>query len=103
MKIFPTITQSLSWAAGQKLSACTCPGEDHPGPIMPDGSFKGRASPEIDVFEAQAGRNRETGLYQMEVSQSFQLAPFNHLYEFSNSSGPGECEAKIRDSPFLTD
>ena len=31
----------LSYAPGQRLSACTCTGEDHPGPIKNDGSFVG--------------------------------------------------------------
>lgn len=30
---------------GQKLSACTCPGSDHPGPSV----GKGRGVPEIDM------------------------------------------------------
>jgi hypothetical protein len=33
-------------------AACTCPGESHPGPMRKDGSYVGRAAPEIDVFEA---------------------------------------------------
>jgi hypothetical protein len=41
-----------SYLPGQRLSACTCPGEPHPGPIRPDGSYVGRAAPEIDIFEA---------------------------------------------------
>lgn len=42
----------LSYLPGQRLSACTCPGENHPGPILSDGSFAGRSAPEIDIFEA---------------------------------------------------
>lgn len=38
---------------GQRLSRCTCPGEDHPGPKHKDGTFVGRSAPEIDIFEAQ--------------------------------------------------
>ena len=50
-------TRSLSFLPGQKLSRCTCPGEDHPGPFR-NGEFVGRSAPEIDVFEAQKmGRN----------------------------------------------
>ena len=37
---------------GQRLSACTCPGEHHPGPVNADGTFVGRSAPEIDVLEA---------------------------------------------------
>lgn len=64
-------TRSLSFLPGQKLSACTCPGDDHPGP-SPD---VGRAAPEIDVFEGQIG-DGDVG-----VSQSFQMAPYNYLYD----------------------
>ena len=60
----------LSYLPGQRLSACTCPGEIHPGPKRSDGSFVGRAAPEIDVFEAQI--NQDTLIAQ--VSQSAQWA-----------------------------
>ena len=43
----------LSYLPGQRLSRCTCEGESHPGPIHSDGTFVGRAAPEIDIFEAQ--------------------------------------------------
>ncbi len=69
-------TRALSFLPGQKLSACTCPGEDHPGPRKADGSWKGRAAPEIDLFEAQVD-----GGGRMSVSQSAQLAPFNARYQ----------------------
>lgn len=59
-------TEALSWKPGQKLSACTCPSDDHPGPKMSDGSWKGRASPEIDVFEAQAGAGKNGGPKRMQ-------------------------------------
>lgn len=42
----------LSYLSGQRLSACTCPGEHHPGPIKSDGSYTGRGAPEIDILEA---------------------------------------------------
>jgi hypothetical protein len=32
---------------GQRVSACTCSGEDHPGPV----NTKGRGAPEIDAIE----------------------------------------------------
>lgn len=38
----------LSYLPGQKLSACTCPGGDHPGPNV----GVGRGAPEIDIIEA---------------------------------------------------
>jgi hypothetical protein len=44
----------LSYLPGQRLSRCTCDGEDHPGPKLSDGTYRGRAAPEIDVIEAQA-------------------------------------------------
>ena len=46
----------LSYLPGQRLSRCTCEGESHPGPKHKDGTFVGRSAPEIDVFEAQVGR-----------------------------------------------
>jgi len=55
---------------GQRLSACTCKGEEHPGPNV----RTGRGAPEIDIIEAQiSSRN---GRLQGEVSQSAQIAPF---------------------------
>jgi len=56
---------------GQRLSACTCPDESHPGPVHQDGSFVGRSAPEIDLFEALIFGKRG------QVSQSAQWAPFN--------------------------
>lgn len=64
----------LSWLPGQRLSACTCAGEDHPGPDV----ARGRGAPEIDILEAE--RNK-TGRGQV-VSQSAQFAPFNSDYAF---------------------
>lgn len=61
----------LSYLPGQRLSRCTCEGEeDHPGPKHPDGTYVGRSAPEIDVFEAQMGGTPLSG----EVSQSAQFA-----------------------------
>ena len=60
-----------SMLPGQRLSACTCPGESHPGPQAADGSFVGRSAPEIDLFEALIDGKRG------QVSQSAQWAPFN--------------------------
>jgi hypothetical protein len=45
----------LSYLPGQRLSRCTCKGESHPGPVHSDGTYVGRAAPEIDIFEAQVG------------------------------------------------
>jgi hypothetical protein len=45
---------TLSYLTGQRLSACTCPDDPtHPGPKRTDGTFVGRAAPEIDIIEAQ--------------------------------------------------
>ncbi|KAJ8496348.1 hypothetical protein ONZ45_g12486 [Pleurotus djamor] len=73
----------LSWLSGQRLSACTCPGEDHPGPVH----NRGRGAPEIDIFEASADKQNPTGAT---VSQSAQFAPFTHDYLYNNGSGEWE-------------
>ncbi|KAF9029774.1 glycoside hydrolase family 16 protein [Panaeolus papilionaceus] len=73
---------ALSYLPGQRLSRCTCQGEDHPGPIHDDGTFVGRSAPEIDVFEAQMSGHPLSG----EVSQSAQWAPFNRNYDWDNST-----------------
>lgn len=70
----------LSYLPGQRLSACTCPGESHPGPIRSNGSYVGRSAPEIDIFEATV--DGSIG----KVSQSAQWAPFNAAYQFLNTS-----------------
>ena len=71
---------SISFLPGQKLSRCTCPGEDHPGPFK-DGEFTGRSAPEIDVFEGQVSGTDDFRYGQ--VSQSFQMAPFNWQYNIT--------------------
>ncbi|PLW30291.1 hypothetical protein PCANC_14021 [Puccinia coronata f. sp. avenae] len=63
----------LSWQPGQKLSRCTCAGQDHPGPITSDGTFKGRSSPEIDMLEAYSWEKTSTAF----GSQSLQIAPYD--------------------------
>lgn len=77
----PTKGGALSWLPGQKLSRCTCPGESHPGPVHSDGTYVGRAAPEIDIFEAQV-----TPELYGQVSQSAQWAPFNAGYLWQNTS-----------------
>ena len=69
---------TLSFLPGQRWSACTCPGEDHPGPS----TSKGRGSPEIDIIEAQINIADAIG----EVSQSLQTAPFDDFYQWDNAS-----------------
>ncbi|WVQ63753.1 uncharacterized protein L199_001906 [Kwoniella botswanensis] len=79
----PNYDYSLSYLPGQRLSSCTCPDDTtHPGPKLSNGTFKGRAAPEIDLFEATV--NSE--LLEGEVSQSGQWAPFNPHYYFLNTS-----------------
>ncbi|KDQ62548.1 glycoside hydrolase family 16 protein [Jaapia argillacea MUCL 33604] len=68
----------LSYLPGQRLSACTCPGSDHPGPSV----NIGRGVPEIDILETQV----DTAVFQGQVSQSFQTAPYNYQYNFDNST-----------------
>lgn len=65
-------------------AACTCPGEDHPGPRKSDGSFVGRSAPEIDILEAAIHDGRG------EVSLSGQWAPYNAQYSIFNTSGEVE-------------
>jgi beta-glucan synthesis-associated protein KRE6 len=67
----------LSYLPGQRLSACSCPGSDHPGPQ----SNSGRGVPEIDIIETQV----DTAVFQGQVSQSFQTAPYNYKYQFVNT------------------
>lgn len=66
----------LSWLPGQRVSSCTCSGEEHPGPD----SSKGRGVPEIDILEAE--KNKEEGGVGQVASQSAQFAPFTHDYLF---------------------
>lgn len=68
----------LSFLPGQRLSACTCPGSDHPGPSV----STGRGVPEIDIFETQV----DTSVMRGQVSQSFQTAPYNYQYNFANTT-----------------
>jgi len=68
----------LSYLPGQRVSACTCPGSDHPGPNVQTG----RGVPEIDIFETQVN----VSVFQGQVSQSFQIAPYDYQYSFDNST-----------------
>ncbi|KAF8630900.1 hypothetical protein AX17_005258 [Amanita inopinata Kibby_2008] len=70
----------LSFLPGQRLSACTCPGSDHPGPSV----STGRGVPEIDILETQVDVSR----FQGQVSQSLQIAPYNYKYQVVTSD-PG--------------
>lgn len=74
----PAAAEGLSFLPGQRVSACTCDGSDHPGPDV----GTGRGVPEIDILEAQIVTAQRKG----QVSQSYQVAPYNANYQFDNSS-----------------
>jgi hypothetical protein len=74
----PSGIAGLSYLPGQRLSACSCSGSDHPGPSV----NVGRSAPEIDVLEAQIDVTRFVG----QASQSLQVAPFNANYQFNNAT-----------------
>ncbi|KIY45188.1 glycoside hydrolase family 16 protein [Fistulina hepatica ATCC 64428] len=74
---------AISYLPGQKLSACTCPDSDHPGPSNGTNGYVGRGVPEVDILEAQV--DVASG-WRGEVSQSLQIAPFDLKYEFVNST-----------------
>jgi hypothetical protein len=71
---------TLSYLPGQRWNNCLCPGQEseHPGPDL----SVGRAAPEIDAVEAQVRVKDAKG----EVSQSFQIAPYNAGYEVPNAT-----------------
>ena len=60
----------ISYLPGQRLSKCTCSGEDHPSP------GKGRGAPEYDVLEGEVSTDVGVGV----ASQSMQIAPFDIWY-----------------------
>ena len=87
----------LSYLPGQRYPSCTCPGEDHPGP----NNNVGRSAPEIDLIEAQVcfcfpvGEDNDRAAPDVqvildeqvgEVSQSFQVGPYDELYMYANTS-----------------
>jgi beta-glucan synthesis-associated protein KRE6 len=69
---------TISFLPGQRVSACTCSGGDHPGPSV----SVGRGVPEIDILEAQVDVSRMQG----QVSQSAQIAPFDYQYTWDENS-----------------
>lgn len=74
----------LSLLPGQRLSRCSCPDADHPGPKHADGTWVGRSAPEIDIIEASANNGPdEFG----QVSMSLQVAPFDAAYNISREQG----------------
>ncbi|KZV69173.1 glycoside hydrolase family 16 protein [Peniophora sp. CONT] len=70
----------LSWLSGQRLSACTCDGGEHPGPS----NSVGRGAPEIDILEQE--HNKTTDALGGVISQSIQLAPFSQDYIYANDT-----------------
>ncbi|PWZ01719.1 concanavalin A-like lectin/glucanase [Testicularia cyperi] len=70
----------LSYLPGMRYSACTCEGEDHPGPTV----NVGRSAPEIDLFEVQV--QYKNGAKKSYASQSLQVAPFDDAYAWGNTS-----------------
>ncbi|KAK4704516.1 beta-glucan synthesis-associated protein KRE6, partial [Phenoliferia sp. Uapishka_3] len=89
----PGYNNVLSYLPGQRLSACTCPGENHPGPVLADGSFPGRSASEIDIFEATSQTSGG------QISQTAQWAPFNPAYSYLNATTD---EVEYYESPFDT-
>ncbi|KAI3478822.1 hypothetical protein L1887_59226 [Cichorium endivia] len=71
------VNHKLSYLPGLRFPACTCPGEDHPGP----NNNVARSSPELDMLEATIGANGG------QSSQSLQVAPFDVDYFYNNKSG----------------
>ncbi|CCK68455.1 beta-glucan synthesis-associated protein KRE6 KNAG_0A08020 [Huiozyma naganishii CBS 8797] len=81
----------ISYLPGQRLSACTCDGEDHPNPGV------GRGAPEIDVLEGEVDTVLGVGI----ASQSLQVAPFDiwympdydfiEVYNFTTTQMNGYC------------
>lgn len=70
----------VSFLSGMRSPACTCPGEDHPGPSV----NIARSSPELDILEAQIQNHQ--GVSHGYASQSYQVAPFDLSYEWVNTS-----------------
>lgn len=61
-----------------RAAACTCPGESHPGPVRSDGTYVGRAAPEIDVFEATVIQGVKGQVSCLSLIYSFSLTSFSY-------------------------
>ncbi|PWN49945.1 beta-glucan synthesis-associated, partial [Violaceomyces palustris] len=83
---------TLSSLPGMRMSACTCPGEDHAGPNV----NVGRSAPELDILEAQF--QNHDGSEHIWASQSMQTAPFDVNYQW----GDGATQAQVYD-PTITE
>ncbi|KPV74637.1 glycoside hydrolase family 16 protein [Rhodotorula graminis WP1] len=74
---------SLSYLPGQRMSACTCEGEDHPGPSV----NVGRGAPEIDVTGASQSRStRARRAIVAHLFPSSQFAPMDAGYAWKNET-----------------
>ncbi|KAI5962063.1 hypothetical protein KGF57_001508 [Candida theae] len=63
-----TLNENMSYLPGQRLSMCTCVGEDHPSLGI------GRGAPEIDIIEGLYEYGRVVGV------QTVQVAPFDEWW-----------------------
>ncbi|KAF7289684.1 GH16 domain-containing protein [Mycena chlorophos] len=77
--------ESISFLPGQRLSACTCPNSDHPGPSNGTGGYIGRGVPELDILEALIFVDAD-GDDHGQVSQSYQTAPYDAGRWWNNDS-----------------
>ena len=69
--LFGTRVDALLSLPGQRTSACTCAGEDHPGPDV----SKGRGVPEIDAIEVSIVIGSPLSASPSEQPRSVMLTP----------------------------
>jgi beta-glucanase (GH16 family) len=74
----------ISSLPGQRLSACTCPGSDHPGPSV----TTGRGAPEIDIFETQSELSLASNALNIDLvsGSRCQSLPGRGLAKFASST-----------------
>ncbi|KAF7322099.1 GH16 domain-containing protein [Mycena kentingensis (nom. inval.)] len=90
----PAEGAGISYLSGQRLSSCTCPHEDHPGPHSKSGAFVGRGAPELDILEALVEIDGDD--YRGQVSQSYQVAPFDAQRAWNNASAVARVDDAAR-------
>ncbi|KAH7097756.1 concanavalin A-like lectin/glucanase [Auriculariales sp. MPI-PUGE-AT-0066] len=96
----PDFNNELSWLPGQRLSACTCKGQDHPGPWLDsENRYRGRSTPELDIIEAQKCKRRGPDSHQC-ASQSAQFAPFSMEYSFNEAGVEVNAPDKAERNPY---